>query len=906
VSPALNINLSSVLFTSVISGTKGETGAEYKLTLLDNNMTIAGGDVTRSGDAVTIPYTISGTNSGNVNRISVLITDKVYTDSNAQILHYGSLDTSAGNGTFALPAELSDKVCGTDYYAYIIAEDVNGNYKTDYASTPVSITVPAKPWEAPTVNAINIGTPGIIDPAVPTSTSDAWKGCYVYFGTYGGNPVKYRVLDKNTTVFGGTTMLLDCDSILWAGTNGNNQSSAFDDDSNVWANSNIKTYLNGTFLTSNFSTAEQNAIASSTKSAAYSGTDGADGNGRDDLSYVPLSNDKIFFLDAKEATNTSYGYSNTNSGAENRKKTGGNAYWWLRSAKPNDTIRAGRVGSVGFVGYSHVNYDFVGVSPAFNINLSSVLFSSVSGTSKSSALTAASSQIGETTGTEWKLTLADTGKTVQVIEDKKVIKAADGTITVPYTYTDAATAEAEKVNQISVMITDKAYAAEGAKILYYGALQNIKDANGSASIVSDAATGTGTFELPGGLTGTLGTDYHVYILAEHVNENSNATDYASTPVEITAMYNTIESDLTDNRAAEKKEADDTAAAKKVTDAINALPASDKVATTDKAAIEAARKAYDALTADQKKKVPADVLKKLTDAETALKAAEKKEAEDAANAATAKKVVDAINKLPVASKVTVPNKAAIEAARKAYNSLTAEQKKNVPADVLKKLTDDEKALAAATAADKAAKELAAAKEEAQAAMNEQVTVTQKGKKFTVKWKKSTSADGYYVYASYCGKKATKPAKTIKKNTTTKVTISKINGKKISTKKNFHVYVVPYKIIDGKKVALGKSTVVHLVGAKSTKYSNVKKLTLKKTKYTVKVGKTAKIKAKVTLVNKNKKHIPKSHGAKFRYKSSDTSIATVDKNGKIKGIKKGKCTIYVYSINGLTKKAQITVK
>ena len=353
----------------------------------------------------------------------------------------------------------------------------------------------------------------------------------------------------------------------------------------------------------------------------------------------------------------------------------------------------------------------------------------------------------------------------------------------------------------------------------------------------------------------------------------------------------------------KKEADDTEAAKKVTDAINALSASDKVATTDKAAIEAARKAYDALTADQKAKVTPDTLKKLEAAEKALATAEKKETDDTD---AAKKVNDAIGKLPASDKVATTDKAAIEAARKAYDALTADQKKKVSADTLKKLTDAEAALNTAEAKDKAAKELEAAKAEAQAAMNEQVTVTQKGNKFTVKWKKSTSADGYYVYAQYCGKKATKPAKTITKNTTTKTTITKINGKKINQKRQFRVYVVPYKIIDGKKVALGKSTVAHLVGAKSTKYSNVKKLTLTKKKYTVKVGKTAKIKAKVTLVNNNKKHIPKSHGAKFRYKSSDTSIATVDKNGKIKGIKTGTCTIYVYSINGLMKKVKITVK
>ena len=59
-------------------------------------------------------------------------------------------------------------------------------------------------------------------------------------------------------------------------------------------------------------------------------------------------------------------------------------------------------------------------------------------------------------------------------------------------------------------------------------------------------------------------------------------------------------------------------------------------------------------------------------------------------------------------------------------------------------------------------------------------------------------------------------------------------------------------------------------------------------------------------KNKKYIPKSHRTKFRYRTSDSSIATVSKSGQIKGIKEGTCTIYVYSINGKVKKAKVTVK
>ena len=109
---------------------------------------------------------------------------------------------------------------------------------------------------------------------------------------------------------------------------------------------------------------------------------------------------------------------------------------------------------------------------------------------------------------------------------------ADGTITVPYTYTDTATTAGEKVNQISVMITDKAYTEADAQILYYGALQGT---------TFTAANGKGTFALPNGLNQkVMGTDYHLYILAEHVN-TTNVTDYASAPVEITKIYDEVNS-----------------------------------------------------------------------------------------------------------------------------------------------------------------------------------------------------------------------------------------------------------------------------------------------------------------------------------------------------------------------------
>ncbi len=536
VSPALNIKLSSVLFSSEISAGSGE----YKLTLIDDKLNIAlEGNVTRENNEVTIPYKLSGDEAGNVNQVSVLITENKYESGNVnevKKLYYAALSLSGNKGTFSLPADstldLSDKVCGKDYYAYIVAEDVNGTYETDYASEPCRIDIPSKPWEAPTVNTINIGTNAIANPFQPVSDGDvntAWTGNYVYFGTYNGSSLKYRVLDSETTVFSKDsttkTMLLDCDSTLGqcAFNANDNQYWEFPEKGSgeeiIWKNSDIKKYLNDTFLKSSFSTIERNSIAVSVKLKP----DENDGPGKEDLAYFPLWNDNyIFILDAKEATNTNYGYSKTCNQAANRGK---GKDWWLRSyvyliAKSGNGV----VHENGVMEFLPTDDSSYSASPALNINLSSILFSSkADDTSKSSILSTTSSKIGTDQVTEWKLTLKDSGKSVSVTEGEIVTKKSDGTITVPYTYSDSSTSLNETVNQISVMITDLAYNADSAKILYYGKLD------------TTLSTGTGIFGLPCDLSSkTLGTDYHLYILAEHIS-GEKVTDYASEPAEIKAI-----------------------------------------------------------------------------------------------------------------------------------------------------------------------------------------------------------------------------------------------------------------------------------------------------------------------------------------------------------------------------------
>ena len=114
-------------------------------------------------------------------------------------------------------------------------------------------------------------------------------------------------------------------------------------------------------------------------------------------------------------------------------------------------------------------------------------------------------------------------------------------------------------------------------------------------------------------------------------------------------------------------------------------------------------------------------------------------------------------------------------------------------------------------------------------------------------------------------------------------------------------------DGKKTYVKKSPSVHAFTANGNKkYTNPKSITVKKKKITLKAGKSYAIKAKINKIDKKKSLMKETHGAALRYCSSNTKIAKVSSKGKITAKAPGKCKVYVYAINGVSKTIRVTVK
>lgn len=187
----------------------------------------------------------------------------------------------------------------------------------------------------------------------------------------------------------------------------------------------------------------------------------------------------------------------------------------------------------------------------------------------------------------------------------------------------------------------------------------------------------------------------------------------------------------------------------------------------------------------------------------------------------------------------------------------------------------------------------------------VTMKSKGKdKVKVKWTKVKGVKGYDIYFTRCNHdektSVYKKIKTIRGNKKFSCTIK---GLKKNTA--YKVFAKAWTKKKGKKKVIKTSPKAHaFTSGGKDKYTNAKKISTKK-KLSVKKKKSVKIKAKIRK-RSAKKVMPSVHTAKFRYISSNKKIAKVSKKGIVKGIKKGKCSVYVFAHNGVYKKIKIKVK
>lgn len=928
--PAFNLDTTKVLFNSLVEGTAGKYGAAYKLTMLDSNIKLAvtSSSTTRSGNIVAVPYNIYGSNGTSVNQLSYLVTNKQFDAEGAKIRAYGKAASvsggKAGNAKLNLAA-IAEQVGGgctadtlfDNYMVYLVAEsvqvdkdrttDINEGLFTDLASTPVLLSKPANEGTVADDDktVIENGTSGIdtpygSHPGETLNVNEEWKGSYVYYGQYNGEPVKYRVLDtaSGTDFKTGTdSMLLDCDeqivsvplifssgTVSWKDSNIykwlNSESSKNDTNAPVNCISNkIDGFLYG------FSDIEKETIVASTKT----GKNAKDGDtyywNKDEIGYMPITNEKVFALDLTEAANTSYGYPNTYENAAQRSKPGTGwgcrtTYHWISSGTANAFPYAFGYSSTGSVSMSVTSSPFY-PSPAFNIDKKEILFTTlVDGTAGKM-------------GASYKFTLLDSGMNVQITNS--VITKTGNTITIPY---EIAGKKKSNVSQLSYFVTDKVYDADGAKIKAYGKLTDVSS-NLTGNLQMDLASVAA--KIGNGCTAdNLFENYKVYIVAEDVSADDPATmgideslftDYASIPV---ILSNPVSTD--DSR---QQQVEMPVAAKSADNTSLILSSKTEGATiiytTDGTTPSASNGT-----------VYNGPIKLTKDSTTITAIARKAGMKDS-------KIVQFVV-LKVAGKITQitvvenPKPGESKTDKPTQNQETTPVSSYVPGT--KKFDNWVKN----DAVDKYT----------MGQLTGRASATTKT--VTLRWENVKGADGYIIYGNYCNTKKkvykynkikTVSAKKFKNKKNVSCKITKIAGGKKLKKNTFYKFkVIAYKNVkDAKtgktvKKAIGKSYQLHTITAtKKYKYSNptavVVKTTKKKTvsKVTVKKNKSVLLEATVKMP-KGKKL--KRHCEKIRWFSTNKKIATVTQAGRIKGKKKGKCYVYAIAQNGARKVLKVTVK
>lgn len=168
-----------------------------------------------------------------------------------------------------------------------------------------------------------------------------------------------------------------------------------------------------------------------------------------------------------------------------------------------------------------------------------------------------------------------------------------------------------------------------------------------------------------------------------------------------------------------------------------------------------------------------------------------------------------------------------------------------------------------------------------------------------WIRLDEADGYDVYFVKCGHDMRYRATAFGSGSCS------YRFKDLKKGVAYKGYVRAWKWVNGKKTFIAESPYVHaVVNGYNSSWCNVRSVNLNRSSLVLKTGKSKHLKATVTLVKKGREAL--QHDKLVRYYSSNTNVATVDGDGNVKAVGKGRCTIYALAINGVRAKVKVTVK
>lgn len=177
---------------------------------------------------------------------------------------------------------------------------------------------------------------------------------------------------------------------------------------------------------------------------------------------------------------------------------------------------------------------------------------------------------------------------------------------------------------------------------------------------------------------------------------------------------------------------------------------------------------------------------------------------------------------------------------------------------------------------------------------------KGKSALVaSWQGVNGADGYDLYFAPAGESFGGVFRTVPSGETS-CTFSQLEKKTV-----YKFRVSAFAQSSGRKTAVCESETVRCITGGSTgKYTNALEIRIKDARLDLSVGEKKKIGAVATGQDPGRQVLER--GSSLRYLSGNPSVATVSKEGKVKGIAPGSCRIFLFTLNGIRSFVDVTVR